>query len=168
MEFGAVYLQPDVCNGCSYCVVSCPFGVVQKNPKDGRAFKCTFCSDRQRVGLEPACAKACPTESIKFGEIDELRLTARERVKELKARGVDDATIYDPTDTSVGGIHAFFILRGDPKTYNLPPKPEVPTVYLKDGWRSAAWGAGALVLGTLAAFLTAPAAKRNGFLRSSR
>jgi formate dehydrogenase iron-sulfur subunit len=168
MEFGAVYVQPDVCNGCSYCVVSCPFGVVQKNPKDGRAFKCTFCSDRQRVGLEPACAKACPTESIKFGEINELRLAARERVEELKSRGIDDATIYDPTDTSVGGIHAFFVLRGDPKTYNLPPKPEVPTVYLKDGWRSAAWGAGALVLGTLAAFLTAPAAKRNGFLRSSR
>jgi formate dehydrogenase iron-sulfur subunit len=160
MEFGAVYVQPDVCNGCSYCVVSCPFGVVQKNPKDGRAFKCTFCSDRQRVGLQPACAKACPTESIKFGEIHELRVAACERVEELKSRGVDDATIYDPVDTSVGGIHAFFVLRGDPRTYNLPPKPDVPTVYLKDAWRSAAWGAGALLLGTLAVFLTTPASKR--------
>ena len=152
MEFGAVYVQPDVCNGCSYCVVACPFGVVQKNREDGRAFKCTFCSDRQRVGLEPACAKACPTQSIKFGEINQLRSEAQERLQELKARGIEDATVYDPQDTSVGGIHAFFLVRGDPRTYNLPPKPEVPTIYLKDGWRSAALAAGMLVLGGLAAF----------------
>jgi formate dehydrogenase iron-sulfur subunit len=160
MEFGAVYVQPDVCNGCSYCVVACPFGVVQKNRDDGRAFKCTFCSDRQRVGLEPACAKACPTESIKFGEINELRTVAQERLQELKARGMEDATLYNPLDTSVGGIHAMFLVRGDPRTYNLPPKPEVPTIYLKDGWRSAGWAAGMLVLGGLAAFLSTPA--RNG------
>jgi formate dehydrogenase iron-sulfur subunit len=63
-EFGGVFVQPDVCNGCGYCVVSCPFGVVQRNAEDGRAFKCTFCYDRQKVGLKPACAQACPTESI--------------------------------------------------------------------------------------------------------
>jgi formate dehydrogenase iron-sulfur subunit len=160
MEFGAVYVQPDVCNGCSYCVVACPFGVVQKNREDGRAFKCTFCSDRQQVGLEPACAKACPTQSIKFGEINELRTVAQERLGELNARGMEDATLYDPQDTSVGGIHAFFIVRGDPRSYNLPPKPEVPTIYLKDGWRSAGLAAGMLLLGGLAAFLSTPA--RNG------
>jgi formate dehydrogenase iron-sulfur subunit len=152
-EFGGVYVQPDICNGCSYCVVSCPFGVVQRNPKDGRAFKCTFCYDRQKVGLKPACAKACPTESIKFGDLDELRLEAQVRLEELHARGIEDAQIYDPTETSVGGIHAFFLLRGDPRTYNLPPKPEVPTIYLKPAWKSAAVAAGILAASTLAAFL---------------
>src|SRR5947208_7154440 len=153
MEFGAVYVQPDVCNGCSYCVVSCPFGVVQKNEQDGRAFKCTFCSDRQKAGLAPACAKACPTESIKFGELEELRLESQLRLKELKARGVHDAVIYDPVDTSVKGIHAFFLLRGDPRSYNLPPHPEVPTTYMKKGWTSAAIAAGAMLGATLLAFL---------------
>jgi formate dehydrogenase iron-sulfur subunit len=153
MEFGAVFVQPDVCNGCSYCVVSCPFGVVEKNEADGRAFKCTFCSDRQMAGLTPACAKACPTESIKFGEINELRNEARLRLEKLKSRGVDDAVIYDPVDTSVKGIHAFFLLRGDPRSYNLPPQPEVPTTYLKKGWTSAALAAGAMFGATLLAFL---------------
>jgi len=154
-EFGGVYVQPDVCNGCAYCVVSCPFGVVQKNPADGRAFKCTFCYDRQKAGLEPACAKACPTESIKFGEINQLRVAANERLNELKDRGVQDAQLYDPTDTSVEGIHAFFIVRGDPRQYNLPPKPEVPTIYLKEGWKQAAVGSAGLVFGTLLAFAVA-------------
>jgi formate dehydrogenase iron-sulfur subunit len=152
-EFGGVFIQPDVCNGCGYCVPSCPFGVVERNQKDGRAFKCTFCYDRQKVGLEPACAKACPTESIKFGEIDHLRQHAQERVQELQRRGMDDAKIYDPTDTSVKGIHAMFIIRGDERTYNLPPAPEVPTVYLKKAWRSSAIAAGVLLGGTLLAFL---------------
>ncbi len=152
-EFGGVYLQPDVCNGCSYCVVSCPFGVVQKNVKDGRAFKCTFCYDRQKEGLKPACAKTCPTESIKFGPIEEMELIAQERIKELKSRGMNDVQYYNPTHTSVGGTHAAFIVRGDPKQYNLPPNPEVPTQYLKDGWTSAAIGAGILLAGSIFAFL---------------
>jgi formate dehydrogenase iron-sulfur subunit len=152
-EFGGVFVQPDVCNGCSYCVVACPFGVVQKNEHDGRAFKCTFCYDRQRAGMVPACAKACPTESIKFGEIDDLRLRAQERMEELSSRGMDDVSFYDPTDTSVGGIHAFFITRGDPRIYNLPPKPEVPTIYNKRGWRSSAIGGGLLLGAALLAFL---------------
>ncbi len=153
-EFGGVYVQPDVCNGCAYCVVSCPFGVVAKNKDDGRAFKCTFCYDRQKVGLKPACAKACPTESIKFGEINQLRAEAQQRVDTLKQRGMDDAALYDPTHTSVGGIHAMFIVRGDPRTYNLPPNPEVPTIYAKKGWRGSAIAAGLLLGGTLLAFLT--------------
>ena len=154
-EFGGVYVQPDVCNGCSYCVVSCPFGVVQKNEKDGRAFKCTFCYDRQKEGQMPACAKTCPTESIKFGPIEELEIVAQERMKELQARGMDDVHYYNPTHTSVGGTHAAFIVRGDPKQYNLPPNPEVPTEYLKDGWTSAAIGAAILLAGSVFAFLGA-------------
>ncbi|MBV9088278.1 MAG: 4Fe-4S dicluster domain-containing protein, partial [Acidobacteriaceae bacterium] len=152
-EFGGVFVQPDVCNGCSYCVVSCPFGVVAKRESDGRAFKCTFCYDRQLVGLKPACAKACPTESIKFGDLDEMRLAAQERVKELEGRGIRDATIYDPTDTSVGGIHALFLVRGDPRSYNLPPRPEIPTIYASTGWKSSAVTAGVLLAGALLAFL---------------
>lgn len=153
-EFGGVFVQPDICNGCAYCIVSCPFGVVAKNEKDGRAFKCTFCYDRQKVGLKPACAQACPTESIQFGEINQLRVKAQDRLEILKDRGMDDAAIYDPTHTSVGGIHAMFIVRGDPRSYNLPPNPEVPTVYAKKGWRASAIAAGLLLGGTLLAFLS--------------
>jgi formate dehydrogenase iron-sulfur subunit len=151
-EFGGVYLQPDICNGCSYCVVSCPFGVVQKNEQDGRAFKCTFCYDRQKVGLSPACAKACPTESIMFGPLEQLRARAQERIQQLHGNGMTDANLYDPTDTSVQGLHAFFLVRGDPRAYNLPPKPEVPTIYLKEGWRAAAKGAAMLLAGAMLAF----------------
>jgi len=163
-EFGGVYVQPDVCNGCSYCVVACPFGVVQKNEEDGRAFKCTFCYDRQKVGLTPACAKACPTESIMFGPLDQLRVRAQERLQQLHGNGMTDANIYDPTETSVKGLHAFFLVRGDARAYNLPPKPEVPTIYLKDGWRAAAKGAAMLLGGVALAF----AAGRNGRKRSRR
>ncbi len=152
-EFGSVYVQPDICNGCAYCVVACPFGVVQKNKDDGRAFKCTFCYDRQKVGLAPSCAKVCPTESIKFGELEELKLAGQTRLDELESRGVTDATLYDPTETSVEGIHAMFILRGDPRSYNLPPKPEAPTIYNRRGWRSSAIAAGILAVGSLVAFL---------------
>src|SRR5512146_2661829 len=165
-EFGGVFVQPDVCNGCAYCVVSCPFGVVQKNKDDGRAFKCTFCYDRQKIGLPPACAKACPTESIKFGEINELKLAAQERVRELHSRGMEDATVYDPTDTSVKGLHAMFIVRGDPRQYNLPPKPEVPTVYLREAWTASAIGSGLFLAGALVAFLTSP--RRGGARRGRR
>src|SRR2546423_9549050 len=153
-EFGSVYVQPDVCNGCGYCVVGCPFGVIDRRPDDGRAFKCTFCYDRQRAGLVPACAKACPTNSIVFGELDELRRRADDRVAALHARGIEDAVVYDPRDTSVGGVHAMFIVRGDPRAYNLPLNPEVPTVYLRRGWLSAAATAAMIVAGTFAAFAT--------------
>jgi len=136
-EVGSVFVQPDICNGCGYCVVSCPFGVIEKRPEDGRAFKCTFCYDRQKAGLIPACAKACPTESIQFGDLEVLRQRGKKRVQDLQERGYSDARIYDPQGTSVGGIHAFSIILGEPEAYNLPPAPEVPTVYLKSAWTSA-------------------------------
>jgi formate dehydrogenase iron-sulfur subunit len=153
-EFGGVYVQPDVCNGCGYCVVACPFGVVDKNPADGRAFKCTFCYDRQKAGLVPACAKACPTDSILFGELDDMRRIAGERIATLHERGMSDAVLWDARDTSVAGTHAVFIVRGDPRSYNLPPDPEVPTVHLETAWRSAAVGAAALLAGVVLAFTT--------------
>ena len=122
-EFGGVFIQPDVCNGCGYCVVACPFGVVERRPDDGRAFKCTFCYDRQKAGLQPACATACPTQSILFGEIDDLRRRGEARLATLRERGIEDAQLYDPRDSSVGGTHAMFIFRGDPADYNLPATP---------------------------------------------
>jgi formate dehydrogenase iron-sulfur subunit len=136
-EVGSVFVQPDICNGCGYCVVSCPFGVIEKRPEDGRAFKCTFCYDRQKAGLIPACAKACPTESIQFGDLEVLRQRGKKRVQDLQERGYSDARIYDLQETSVGGIHAFFVILGEPEAYNLPPAPEVPTAYLKSAWTSA-------------------------------
>ncbi len=152
-EFGGVFVQPDVCNGCSYCVVACPFGVIERNEADGRAFKCTFCYDRQKVGLTPACSTACPTESIKFGELEHLQAVAMKRMHELRERGMDDVVFYDAHHTSVGGTHAAFIMRGDPRAYNLPPNPGVPTIYLRDAWTSAAVAAGAMLVAGLAAFL---------------
>jgi formate dehydrogenase iron-sulfur subunit len=136
-EFGGVYVQPDICNGCGYCVVSCPFGVIDKHLDDGRAFKCTFCYDRQKAGLKPACATACPTESIQFGSLDELKSRAKTRVAELQHRGYTDARLYDPQETSVGGIHAFFVILGEPENYNLAPAPQIPTIFQKSAWTSA-------------------------------
>src|SRR3979490_103007 len=116
-EVGSVLVQNDVCNGCGYCVVSCPFGVIDRRPEPlhaaGGAFKCTFCYDRQKSGLVPACAKVCPTESIVFGRLDDLRARASERVKHLRETGHADAQLYDPQETSVHGIHAFFLIFGE-------------------------------------------------------
>jgi formate dehydrogenase iron-sulfur subunit len=151
-EFGGVFIQPDICNGCGYCVVACPFGVVDRRPDDGRAFKCTFCYDRQTAGLQPACATVCPTESIQFGELDDLRRRGERRIEQLHSRGIDDAMLYDARDTSVGGTHAMFIFRGTPGEYNLPSAPEVPTVHLRAGWKSAAVAAGLMLFGTALAF----------------
>jgi formate dehydrogenase iron-sulfur subunit len=141
-EVGSVLVQNDVCNGCGYCVVACPFGVIDRRPEPlpdaGGAFKCTFCYDRQKSGLTPACAKVCPTESIVFGRLDDLRARGSERVRVLQENGYGDAQLYDPQETSVGGIHAFFLLLGEPEAYGLPTKPEIPTIYLKSSWLAAA------------------------------
>jgi formate dehydrogenase iron-sulfur subunit len=126
-EFGDVYVQPDICNGCGYCQPACPFGVIEVSHEDGRAWKCTLCYDRQKDGLEPACAKACPTQSIQFGELDELQTRARERVGMLHERGVTDAYLYGVDEnTSVGPLNAFFLLVDRPEVYNLPEQPHLP------------------------------------------
>jgi formate dehydrogenase iron-sulfur subunit len=148
-EFGDVYVQPDICNGCGYCQPACPFGVIEVNHDDGRAWKCTLCYDRQKDGLEPACAKACPTQSIQFGEVEDLRERARERVGMLHARGVTDAYLYGVDErTSVGPLNAFFLLVDRPEVYNLPERPKLPQArvgrhYLVTGLTALAFGAAA-------------------------
>jgi formate dehydrogenase iron-sulfur subunit len=129
-EFETVILQPDVCNGCGYCVPACPFGVVARDPDDGRAGKCTLCYDRLQDGLEPACAKSCPTDSIQFGPYDELVEIAARRVGALHERGVEDAYLYGagdaPEDELAGGLGAFFLLTEPPERYGLPAQADSP------------------------------------------
>jgi formate dehydrogenase iron-sulfur subunit len=153
-EFGSVVVQQDVCNGCGYCIPACPYGVIDQRPTDGRAFKCTLCYDRLRGGQEPACATACPTKSIQFGPLDELRERAERRVERLQAAGVPEARLYgaDPAD-GVGGAGAFFLLLDEPEVYGLPPDPVVTTRDLPSMWRHAAVAALALAAGVLGSFL---------------
>lgn len=131
-EFSNVYIQPDICNGCAYCIAACPFGVITRSELDGHAHKCTLCYDRQRDGLVPACAKACPTASIQFGPIDELRDRARRRVEELKARGTTGAYLYGdaPTET-YSELNSFYLLVDRPSTYGLPEPPSNPWLRMR-------------------------------------
>lgn len=153
-EFGTVVVQPDVCNGCGYCVPACPYGVIDVRKGDGRAFKCTLCYDRLKEGQQPACAQACPTESIQFGDLDELRERADRRLAELHEKGVDVARLYgrDPDD-GVGGDGAFFLLLDEPEVYGLPPDPIVTTRDLGSIWKHVGAAAAALAGLGVAAFL---------------
>jgi formate dehydrogenase iron-sulfur subunit len=152
-EFGTVVVQPDICNGCGYCVPACPYGVIDIRKEDGRAFKCTLCYDRLKEGQTPACAQACPTESIQFGELSELRQRADNRLAELHDKGVDVARLYgrDPED-GVGGDGAFFLLLDEPEVYGLPPDPVVTTRDLGSIWKHVGAAAVALTGLGVAAF----------------
>jgi len=156
-EFGTVVVQQDVCNGCGYCVPACPYGVLDKREDDGRVFKCTLCYDRLQVGQEPACAKACPTNSIQFGELDVLRARADVRVEALHEAGVPEARLYghDPSD-GVGGDGAFFLLLDEPEVYGLPPDPVVTTRDLPQMWRGVGIAAAALLLAAGISFAGRP------------
>ena len=145
-EFGTVVVQDDVCNGCGYCVPACPFGVIARREEDGQAHKCTLCYDRLGAGMEPACAKACPTDSIQFGPLDELRERAALRVADLRAAGQDRAQLYlnDPDD-GIGGGGAFFLLLDEPEVYGLPPDPVVTTRDLPGIWKHVGLAAAGLV-----------------------
>ena len=157
-EFGTVVVQDDICNGCGYCVPACPYGVIERRrgPEGaknvGIAQKCTLCYDRLGAGNTPACAQACPTQSIQFGDVDELRERAKQRVEALQAGGVTDARLYgaDPED-GVGGAGAFFLLLDEPEVYGLPPDPVVTTRDLPSMYKHMAAAAGFMVLSVLAA-----------------
>jgi formate dehydrogenase iron-sulfur subunit len=166
-EFGTVVVQEDICNGCGYCVPACPFGVIDRREvltperpgpfagkPDGRVWKCTLCYDRTKGGHEPACAKACPTDSIQFGPLDELRERAERRVQRLQDEGWNGAQLYghDPGD-GVGGFGAFFLLLDEPEVYGLPPDPVVCTKNLPEMWAAMGVAAGVLVATVVGAFL---------------
>ncbi|MEU8053199.1 4Fe-4S dicluster domain-containing protein [Micromonospora haikouensis] len=153
-EFGTVVVQEDICNGCGYCIPACPYGVIDQRKDDGRAWKCTLCYDRLGAGLTPACAQACPTESIQYGPLDELRERAAQRVATLHERGVPQARLYghDPTD-GVGGDGAFFLLLDEPEVYGLPPDPVVTTRDLPRMWKRAGLAALAMAAAAVAAFV---------------
>ncbi len=164
-EFGTVVVQDSVCNGCGYCVAACPFGVIEKR-KDpdmtgsrsgkqiGIAQKCTLCYDRLRVDQTPACAKACPTTSIQFGDRDELVERAQERVATLHAQGLTEARLYGADDTDgVGGQGSIFLLLDEPEVYGLPPDPQVATAVLPDMFRRAGYAAATMLAAAAVSFL---------------
>jgi formate dehydrogenase iron-sulfur subunit len=153
-EHGTVLVQDDICNGCGYCIPACPYGVIDQRKGDGGAFKCTMCQDRLGAGLQPACATACPTESIMFGPLVELRERADARLATLHERGAPEARLYghDPDD-GVGGDGAFFLLLDEPEVYGLPPDPVVTTRDLPSMWRHAAVAALGVAATVAAAFL---------------
>jgi len=155
-EFGTVVVQDDVCNGCGMCVPACPFGVIARRERDhdGRAWKCTLCYDRAKDGLTPACASACPTESIQYGPLDELRERAAKLLETVKADGFAGARLYgESPDDGVGGFGAFFLLLDEPEVYGLPPDPVDPTHRLGEMWRSAGVAGAVLVAGVAAALV---------------
>ena len=130
---GIVDFAQENCIGCGYCQTGCPFNIPRYSVKDQKAYKCTLCSDRVAVGLEPACIKTCPTGALHFGSKSDMLEEAQERIVELKGRGFEQASVYDPS--GVGGTHVVYVLpHGDPELYRLPRKPEIsPLVSL---WRS--------------------------------
>jgi formate dehydrogenase iron-sulfur subunit len=159
-EFGTVVVQEDICNGCGYCVPACPYGVIDRrhgpdgSKNVGIAQKCTLCYDRMGDDQKPACAKACPTESIQYGDLDELRERANQRVERLHEAGIMDARLYgnDPDD-GVGGAGAFFLLLDEPEVYGLPPDPVVTTKDLPAMFNRASAAAAALLVGAAVSFL---------------
>jgi len=153
-EFANVYIQPDICNGCAYCIAACPFGVITRSTFSGHAHKCTLCYDRQKDGLVPACAKACPTASIQFGPIDELRERARRRVEELHERGVAGAHVYgDAATETYTELHSFYLLVDRPEVYGLPESPFNPWLHMSGDYLRTAIGGLITLAVPLVAFL---------------
>jgi formate dehydrogenase iron-sulfur subunit len=137
-EFDTVYINPPACNGCRDCIAACPFGVIHVSQTRHVAQKCTFCYDRLKNGLAPACAQACPTESIRFGPINDLKKKAEARVAQLRGQGVTQAHLYGADDKVLGGLNAFYLLVDQPEVYGLPSNPKLPS---RGVLLSAFWGA---------------------------
>jgi formate dehydrogenase iron-sulfur subunit len=132
---GIVDFQEENCIGCGYCITGCPFNIPRISKKDGKAYKCTLCSDRVAVGLEPACIKACPTGALVFGTKEDMKHHAQERIADLNERGFKNAGLYDPP--GVSGTHVMYVLQhaDQPALYHgLPKDPSIsPMVSLWKG-----------------------------------
>jgi formate dehydrogenase iron-sulfur subunit len=126
-EFDTVVIQSDTCNGCRLCIAACPFGVIDINPVSHTAEKCTLCYDRLQVGMVPACAQACPTQSIQFGPIKDLKARAAARVEYLHRIGESRARLYGADERMLGGLNSFYLLVDEPEVYGLPRNPKLPT-----------------------------------------
>jgi formate dehydrogenase iron-sulfur subunit len=150
-DLGNVVVQQDVCNGCRACIPACPFGVISYNQSTGRVDKCTLCNDRIHNGLETACAKACPTDSIVFGEVADLRAKAQARVQTLQGQGFNKARIYGDSDL-LGGLNVFYLLMDDPEVYGQPRNPQLPQKNLIPGSLASIATAVVLALSALFAF----------------
>src|ERR1044071_8572892 len=153
-EFDTVVIQSDACNGCRDCISACPFGVIEINPASGTAQKCTLCYDRMQVGMEPACSKACPTDSINFGTIRELKDKAQKRVEQLQQAGQKNAYLYGTDEKMLGGLNSFYLLVDKPEVYGLPPDPKMPTRNLLPGALYTVLGALAVGLAGVFSFRT--------------
>jgi formate dehydrogenase iron-sulfur subunit len=153
-EFNTVFIQQDVCNGCRNCISACPYGVIGMNQQTGTAHKCTLCYDRLQGGLEPACAKACPTQSIQFGPLADLQKAADVRLATLHSQGATQAQLYGRDDTVYGGLNAFFLLMDKPETYGLPnaENAKLPGRNNIGGYAGAVVTAALAVIGGLIAF----------------
>src|ERR671931_947866 len=147
-EFDTVFIQPDVCNGCRNCISACPYSVIGMDEDTHVARKCTLCYDRLQGGMEPACAKACPTQSIQFGPVDDLRARADKRLADLHSQGVAEAQLYGHDEQVYGGLNAFFLLMDKPESYRLPSAANavLPGRNNPGGWLT---GAVTAVLGLL-------------------
>jgi formate dehydrogenase iron-sulfur subunit len=158
-EFDTVYINEPACNGCRDCVAACPFGVIHMSESKHIAQKCTFCYDRLQHGLAPACAQACPTQSIRFGPVRDLKQIAQNRVDQLKREGVGKAQLYGADEKILGGLNSFYLLVDRPETYGLPSDPKVPSRSVP---RSSFWSIFAAFLaglGVLFAFRGRPKAR---------
>jgi formate dehydrogenase iron-sulfur subunit len=152
-EFDTVFIQPDVCNGCRNCISACPYAVIGMDEEAHVARKCTLCYDRLQGGMEPACAKACPTQSIQFGPLDELQARADQRLADLHSQGVAEANLYGRDEEVYGGLNAFFLLMDKPEAYRLPnaANATLPGRNNTGGWLTTAVTAVLGVLGGLIA-----------------
>jgi formate dehydrogenase iron-sulfur subunit len=153
-EFDTVFINEPTCNGCRDCVTACPFGVIHMSEERGVAQKCTFCYDRLQNGLPPACAQACPTSSIQFGPISELKRRGEARVEQLHKQGVDQAHLYGADEKVLGGLNAFYLLVDKPETYGLPSEPKLPSRSVPGSSLWAIFAAIMTMLGMLFAFRT--------------
>ncbi len=150
-DLGNVFVLQDKCIGCRYCIAACPFGVISYSQVDGKVHKCTLCDDRIHAGLATACSKACPTGSIEFGDVEQLRVKANARLAALQSAGQDKAQLYgaDPNG-DLAGLNVFYLLMDKPSVYGQPEKPVLPQKNLQT---SAALTVGAALLTGLAALV---------------
>src|SRR5215471_18187939 len=120
-EFDTVFIQQETCNGCRNCISACPYGVIGFSEKTGTVHKCTLCYDRLQNDMTPACAKACPTQSIQFGNLTDLQAAADKRLAQLRQAGMTNAQLYGRDPNQVyGGLNSFFLLMDRPEVYGLP------------------------------------------------